>query len=293
MTICKLCNAEDSFIHDIRNAQIVCEECGFVTEESMIDDRAEWAFAPDENNSKDPSRCGAPVVEFFEKSSLSTKIGGRGNSFMKKLHNQMSMDYVERARYKVFGQIEKWGKENGNLSQNIINQAKDYYVKMNSEKISRGNVRKGLIACCIMYACKFCGVPRSVKEISNMTSIEISIINKAEKKFEILMQDYISPAKIANTTDLCVRFVNMLELENKQKYDFIKIITKQSKIIESQPEFIGKTPSAITAGLIYWNICKNNLNIDKKNISSLYKISNVTLNKIFYQIENILSNNND
>ena len=293
MSACPHCECTDCLINDTRNAQVVCSNCGVVLEESMIDDTPEWNYQPDDSRTRDPSRCGAPTMEFFERSSMSTKIGGNGSSFMKKLHNQMIMEYVERARYNTFKIIEKWGKENGNLSDNVITQAKQYYVKLSQSKITRGNIRKGLIACCIMYACKFCGVSRSVKEISNMCDLSVSTVNKAEKKFEIIMKPHIelhNNNDHTNVNDLTTRFVNLIDtnkLQNISRFVIIKSVQDKFDIIKDNPLLIGKTPSAITACLVYFDLYSRNIKIDKKQVSSLFNISNVTLNKISGIIKSI------
>jgi transcription initiation factor TFIIB len=290
---CPHCEGVDCLENDTRNAQIVCTNCGIVLEESMIDDAPEWNYQPDEGKSRDPSRCGAPTMEFFEKSSMSTKIGGQGSNFMKKLHNQLGMDYVERARYNTFQIIEKWGKENGNLSDNVIYQAKQYYVKLSQTKITRGNIRKGLIACCIMYASKSFNVSRSVKEIANMCDLSVSIVNKAEKKFETIMKPYITSCyynEHTNVNDLTTRFVNLIDsnvLKNISRFVIIKSVQTRFDNIKENPLLIGKTPSAITACLVHFELSSRSIKIDKKKISSLFNISNVTLNKISTIIKSI------
>lgn len=291
MLNCKHCTADNSLIHDIHNAQVVCTECGYVAEESMIVDTPEWIYGADDNRkAKDPSRCGAPVNEFFEKSSMSTKIGGKGNAFMKRLHNQMSMDYVERARYQVFNLIENWAKENGHLPINVVSLAKEYYVKMNSEKISRGNVRKGLIACCIMYACKNCNVSRSVKEIASITGVDVSIINKSEKKFESIMKSIVTTNthKTTDATDLITRFVNHANLDVANEFVIVREVNKLFESVKNKPELIGKTPHAITAGIICYYLQKESHKIDKKSLAQVFDISNVTLNKIIGQLHKII-----
>lgn len=285
---CKNCGS-DNVIFDKHCAQMVCTSCGLVLEESMIDEGAEWLYNVDDNGSRDPSRCGAPTMEFFEKSSMSTRIGGKGNFFMKKIHNQMSMDYVERSRYHVFNLIERWGVQNGKLSQNVINQAKSYYVILSKKKISRGNVRKGLIACCIMYGCKSCGVSRSIKEISQMCDVETSVINKAEKKFEELMKDDIKFDTVStNVGDLVLRFLNKLNFDSKMQYNLRNRIMMNYEKINEEPIFIGKTPSAITSGLVSYQLGLENIKIDKKELAQTYEVSNVTLNKITNMIKEVL-----
>ena len=96
---------------DSVNGTMVCTSCGCIVEQDVIDQSAEWNYNSDDVTRKDPSRCGCPINPLLEKSSMSTMIQySATNGFMRKLHNQMSMNYVERSRYHVFEDITKMSK---------------------------------------------------------------------------------------------------------------------------------------------------------------------------------------
>ena len=287
-----LCS-EVSLFEDFSNGEIVCTECGLVSSSYLIDNRAEWNVNGPDEKGNDPSRCGAPTNDLFEFSSMSTMIsGGNQNSLMQRIHRQSSMTYVERARWHVCESIQKMAGDHGKLMPAIVEQAKHYYKSISEKKLSRGSVRQGLIACCILYACKAYEVNRSVQEISQMCNIEQAIINKSVKLFEELMEDEI---KIQNTTDfnsLVVRFVDIFDIDKQVKRQVINQCKKMYTQLNVSGTLQGKTPSAITSALICYQLEIMEIQFNKQKVVAAHKVSLVTLNKIVAVIKSHFSNIN-
>lgn len=282
--ICSNCKSS-SIVNDFSNGTIVCTNCGLVNEEILIDETAEWNFGGEEAaHSKDPSRCGGPTNALLEKSSLSTMINtsrAKGNNYtMAKIHQQQSMNYVERSLYHVFEEIQKMAGDKGHLSQAIIEQAKAYYKKISEKRLSRGAVRKGLIACCILYACKAHNVPRSVKEIGEMCNISVSILNKTTKIFTNLMKDEVSNTNGIHVDDLISRFCNVFQFEHKEHHSILRDVRKVHDYVLHHNILHGKTPTSVASGIIYFVLQKRGYEIDKNLIVTHHKVSFVTLNKI-------------
>lgn len=290
--VCNNCKTR-SISEDVVNGTIVCTKCGIIKEDYMIDNRSECTFINGDDGKKDPSRCGIPINPLLEKSSMSTMIQhSNKHHFMRRLHNQMSMDYVERSRYHVFESIYKMGGEIGKLSPVIIDQAKCYYKQISERKLSRGVIRKGLIACCIMYACKSLNVPRSIKEISVMTNVPVTTLNKTSKLFMKLMGDDIQSVQgkdarldFTDSTHLINRYCNLLHLENKT--DENKLIHEVRRIDHDMKEngiLDCKTPTAVTSGMIVYAASNLGMSVSKTTVSNMFHISVVTINKIVKMI---------
>ena len=289
LDLCVSCGSNALCI-DSKNGTIVCSSCGVVNLTDMIDDTAEWNYGPEEGSGNDPSRCGCPINPLLEKSSMSTMIGkGGGNKFwlMKKIHQQNSMDYVERARWHVFENITRMC-ETANLPSSVVSHAKQFYKIISEKKLSRGSVRQGLIACCIMFACREYKVSRSVKEIAAMCNIEASKINSATKIFQELLSNELNTSNNNNATnesDLILRFCCKLDLDYQDQFKLAKEVRKHHEKIDETGILVGKTPSAVTSSLIYICAQKQNINLNKKELSALHSVSVVTLNKIINIIE--------
>jgi len=287
---------KESIINDYKNGIMVCTSCGTINEDRVIDDSAEWNFGAEaiEGGQKDPARCGMPVNPLLEKSSVSTIItGGKNNYFMKRLHMQMSMDYVERSRWHIFNDINKKCEH---LSSAIAESSKHFYVEMSKHKLSRGNVRKGLIACCIFYSCIHHSVSRSIKEIACLCDITPSVLNNANKIFQEIIKGHIDESLFLDNIqvdDLTSRFCSYLNLQKQIRIIVVKAVKRINDIVEKSNILIGKTPSAITAGIILYVLTKNQVQFQKKNASSQLNVSIVTLNKVIQILNNNESMFND
>jgi transcription initiation factor TFIIB len=303
---CSQCNTLHSLRRDPQNGTLLCVECGSVAESGCIDDTPEWSFGGGDQCREDPSRVGVPIDPLLEKCSLSTIITGKPkNCFMLRLHNQISMNYVERARYHVFVNITRMASEKGQLKPSVVEQAKYYYMILSGRKLSRGAIRKGLIACCIMYACKNMNVSRSIKEISMMTEVPVAVLNKTTKIFldnmnDILVQtanerdasekarycDYVFQA--TNSNDLLLRYCNMLHISHiPTAKSLVRLVKSVNEDMMRHKLTECKTPSAIVAGIIHYSINSLKIqNFPKSKLSRMFDVSVVTINKI----ENIITN---
>lgn len=262
---------------------IVCTNCGFVKENQLIDDSPEWNFGPEEAAfSKDPSRCGCPINPLLERSSMSTimiNANYKTHGNLKRLHQQTSMDYMERSRYHIFEYISKIAHDKGKLTVNVVEQAKKYYTDISVKRLSRGNIRKGLIACCIYQACKDFQVTRSIKEISQFCDIDCTHINKCMKIFKECVDNETNSS--TDTDDLFMRIINKLNLSRIDEAKLLKHSRKVHRVVDEYCILNGKTPSACAIVIVYYCSLKNNVNITKKQIIEHNNISNVTLNKIY------------
>tara|TARA_Y100000817_G_scaffold309536_1_gene298826 strand:+ start:505 stop:1491 length:987 start_codon:yes stop_codon:yes gene_type:complete len=281
------CELKENYQND--NSMIICKVCKNVI--TNICDNPEWRYyGSRDNKSSDPTRCGMPVNTLLPESSVGSSVsfGSNSNSMyqIRKMQQWSGMPYKERSVYKVFLEIQNVCNRNG-IPSKIINEAKSIYKIVSATKISRGTNRAGIIASCVYFACKECDVPRSSKEIADMFGITSNIMTKGVKKCqEIIHMDKknknrISKTKSTKPEDFINRFCNKLNIGENDTSDILQIcnITVKNYIISEN------TPPSIASGCIYYFIKKKELDITKKNISDICKISEVTINKCCKIIE--------
>ena len=270
-----------------QNAMITCKICN----ESIdnIIDSPEWRYyGSDDSKSSNPTRCGMPVNVLLPNSSLGTSINSKGNinSKVALFQKWNSMPYKERSKYKVFNNILA-GCQKNNLPNIIVNTAQSLYSIISETKISRGNNRIGIIVACIFNACKECGVPRSIKELSEMFDITPKILTKGCKNYtEIIRINKLNVHRIQNTksitlSDFIERFCHNLSLNEEDT----KIINHIALLCSEYNLIYDNTPPAMATGCIYLYIKLKDLKITKKNISEICKISEVTVNKCYKKLE--------
>ena len=272
------------------NGMIICKSCN--NQITNIVDNPEWRYygAGDSKN-KDPTRCGMPENVLLPKSSLGSTISyGKNDETLNKISMYQrwnSMPYRERSLYKVFDEIQQKCNSN-NLPDIISNTSKSLYSIISKTKISRGSNRKGIIAACVYHACKECNVPRSINELAEMFNITSKIMTKGCKNYTEIMRmsksniSRIQVSKKVDLYDFIDRFSHKLELSKNE----ILIIHKIANIFELNHLINDNTPPSMAAGCIFLYIKLKKLEITKKNISDICKISEVTINKCYKKLEN-------
>jgi transcription initiation factor TFIIIB Brf1 subunit/transcription initiation factor TFIIB len=274
----------------IERGMTKCKVCSNII--SNIVDNPEWRYyGSGDSKTSDPTRCGMPVNSLLPESSVGSSIGYNSNTKtmnqIRKYQQWNGMPYKERSLYKVFLEIQEVCKKH-NLPNIIINEAKSLYSIISKTKISRGANRKGIIAACVYFSCKECNVPRSSNEIAEMFNIESTIMTKGVKKCqEIISMNKKNKKRLTTSPsihahDFIERFCNRLGIDEESTQKITTICRKcmdENLISEN-------TPPSIAAGCIYYYIKQNEIeNTTKKDISTICKISEVTINKCTKKIE--------
>jgi len=290
------CDNEDNM--NIEEGIVSCKVCSNTI--YNICDNPEWRFYGNTSTkTSDPTRCGMPLNTLLPESSVGSSISYSSNNRtlhqIRKYQQWNSMPYKERSRYKIFIEIQDICRKH-NIPEKMINEAKSLYTIISSIKISRGANRKGIIAACVYYSCKECSVPRSSKEIAEMFSIKITIMTRGCKKFREIInlskhdKDRLSRDVSVNPQDFIERFCNKLTIDPK----FIPIILSICDTAIKDNIITENTPPSIAAGCIYYSSKNNPLNVSRKQISTVCKISEVTINKCCKKLEgnrNLFHNN--
>tara|TARA_Y100000389_G_scaffold48253_1_gene43494 strand:- start:3436 stop:4371 length:936 start_codon:yes stop_codon:yes gene_type:complete len=275
--------------HVLSNEMVLCNKCGNTV--SNIIDGPEWRFyGVNDTKSSDPTRCGMPVNQLLPQSSVGTSISYQGGNVhmyrMRKYQQWNGMPYRERSLLNVFEGISTICKQN-ELPSIIISEANSLYKIVSSTKISRGSNRKGIIAACVYFSCKINNVPRSTNEIADMFSIKVTIMSKGCKKFQEIMQmnkldiNRINKTDTISMDDFIDRFCSKLNLSIED----IANVKSISSLAQLHGLVNENTPPSMAAGCIYLYIKLTSLDIHKKQISEICKISEVTINKCYKKLE--------
>jgi transcription initiation factor TFIIIB Brf1 subunit/transcription initiation factor TFIIB len=197
-----------------------------------------------------------------------------------------SMPYKEKSKYDDFQAINVLAT-NAGMPKIIIDDAIRYYNKISQVKTYRGVNRDGILASSIYISCSINEHPRTSKEIAEIFKLDntsatrgcknaLSILNDIERDEEIkTVLHNTTPTSFIN------RFCSKLSINQELTTLclFIANIVEKTKLI---PE---NTPHSISAGIVYFVCQKCNLSITKKMITTISKISEVTINKCFKKLE--------
>jgi transcription initiation factor TFIIIB Brf1 subunit/transcription initiation factor TFIIB len=183
------------------------------------------------------------------------------------------MNHRDRALYHAYVHFDSIGKSKMGLKDSIVDQAKIVYKKFNEDKLTRGAIRTGIKAHCLLYACKSAGVSRSLQEVADAFDIPVKDVSRTTEMF----RDVIGGSGTGSeASDLVCRVFGLLEdFPNKRT---IKMKTIQECIkARENPRLMAKTPKGILSAVMYKTI--GGL-IEREVIANVCEVSVPTLIKI-------------
>ena len=239
---------------DENRGETVCESCGVVVEESLIDFTQEWR-AFDENQRSRRVRTGAALTPTKHDQGITTEIGkGRGELF--------KVSSKKRAQYY---RLTKWHKrliksKDRNLSfafselQRLISYLHlsraihEKVAKLYQQAVEKGLVRgrstESIIAALLYTTCREEGTPRTLDEISKASGINRRDIGKTYRYIARKLGIRILPAK---AQDYVPRFGSLLDLSEKVQVKAVDVLDEAA----THDVTSGKGPIGVAAAALY------------------------------------------
>ena len=178
---------------DPQSGDTLCDSCGLVLSARGIDTRAEWrTFANDDQGNDDPSRVGDAPNPLLNGNQLQTSIAfGDGSMRSKELHraqNKATADKGNKNLLQAFKQIGSYC-DGYSLSQTVSDGAKHIFKDADESKLFKGKSQEALMAGCIFISCRRNNVPRTFREIYEMTDVSKKEIGRTFKALEKLLMN--------------------------------------------------------------------------------------------------------
>ena len=254
----------------------VCSECGLV-EDNFVDDTAEWTSGmTSDGRVNDPSRCTIPNANadlFSDKWGKGTIIKGKAtyeHKRMAKINFHMSMNHKDRSLYHAYREMDEACHI---LPECVRKDAKHMYKKFNEEKLTRGAVRLGIKANCVLYACRLAKHPRTTKEIADMFGIQSRDISRTTQVFKDNIEGETKKNYVTKAFDVMQRILNSFEVTREERLECIKLCGKTDDCVD----LMSKTPNSVASAIIYIVIGHR---VPKNEMCEKCSISVPTLNKI-------------
>jgi transcription initiation factor TFIIB len=289
LTECPECGGSH-LIDDYEHAERICDSCGLVIEDNMIDPGADWSEYDNEDKVK-KARTGAPLTLTKHDKGLSTEIGwddrdsnGRTLSRqnrtkfyrLRKLHKisktSSTREYnVVRALRDISTRASKMG-----LPRDVVETAAYVYRKAQHNNITRGRSIACISAASIYIACRQCHVPRTLDEVSKAFELRRRDVSRTYNCIVRMLKIQIP---VASPENYLSRLCGQLYLNGKTQ----KIVKELLKDANDKGLITGRSPLAIVGAIIYIaSIITHELvwiSIIKRFCCSLY--SNMSMNCIF------------
>lgn len=260
-----------------------CTVCGRV-DDSFISNEPEWICDP--NDCDDPSRIGIPLdtTLYSESWGMGTYIVGRSCQKMAKISLHSNMNHRDRALHHAYKEFDHICRGKLKLNDVIIDYAKIIYKKFNEEKLTRGAVRMGIKANCVLYACNKYGVARTLHEIAHAFQIPVKDISRTN---EIFTDTTGEETGHTQSSDIISRIFNSIDfIESSSEKGRVRMkVVKACEDAQNNPKLMGKTPKGIASAVIFKTVSELGYPIDRAFVAKICEVSIPTLVKIEKQLK--------
>jgi len=288
--ICPECrDPNPNIVEEFGSGDLVCGSCGLVLGDRIVDTRSEWrTFANDEGD--DPSRVGAasdPLLEGMEQIDTVISFRDGGSGIARELQRAASRSQNSRSERNLltaFRDIGSWCDQ-FSLPKTISDIAKQLYKRSDEEKLLRGKPLEAVIAACIFIACRQAHVPRTFREICNLTHVSKKTLGQCYKALEQAFN--LSPGATAQSNGnnspstgpetLLVRYCNHLDLpvSVQSVCSDIIVAARQHGIAD------GRSPVSIAGGAIYFTCLLLGKPKAARDISAVAGVSEGTIKLVY------------
>ncbi|QSG06521.1 transcription initiation factor IIB [Halapricum desulfuricans] len=274
-----------------KRGETVCEECGVVIEDDMIDHGPEWrAFDSRERDQK--SRVGAPSTKTLHDKGLSTKIDWKdsdasGSALSARKRSQMVRlrTWDERFRAKsarernlkqALGEIDRMASALG-LPENVRETAGVIYRKALYDDLLPGRSIEAMATGSLYAAARQGGTPRSLDEFQPISRVDRQEYARAYRYLARELGLAIEPADPAKYLP---RFASELEVSEAVERRARELLeTGKSRGIHS-----GKSPVGLAAGALYAGALLSNERITQQTIAEETDVSEVTIRNRYQEL---------
>lgn len=254
---CPECGSK-SLSRDYERAEIVCNECGLVVDENLIDEGPEWRAFDYEQMLK-RSRTGAPMTYLVHDKGLSTVLDWRNKDGYGK-------DIPPRKRAQLY-RLRKWQQQirvsnpkERNLTlalmelskltsrlalpRSIREAAAVIYRKAVEKSLIRGRSIEGVCVASLYAACRQCKVPRTLHEIAIASRQNRKEIGRT---YRFISRKLNINTKAPTPLDYVPRLGSKLALSGRVQSKATEILKKAM----DQELTVGQVPIGISAAALY------------------------------------------
>jgi Transcription initiation factor IIB (TFIIB) len=250
---CPQCGSRN-LIRDYKRAELVCEDCGFVLEDNIIDPGPEWRSF-DHDQYMEQCRTGPPATYRVHDKGLATMIDSRDDDIMSsqdkaqmrrliKWHKRIRVnDSTERNLSFALSELDRMASVLS-LPRDIREASALIYRRAVEKNLIRGRSIDEVVTSSLYAGCRECGVPRTLNEITAVSKVSRREIGKT---YRLLTRELSLGFMPISPTAHVSRFCSALNLSGA-------VETKALEIIQCTNEkglMIGMHPSGVAAAAIY------------------------------------------
>jgi len=276
--------------HDPQAGEIICNDCGLVIEEEMVDSGMDLSGKFDKSEKK--GRGGAPIsMQKFDK-GLITNVGeisdiyklepGQTRKFLrlKKWQERVSTS-IERNLRMAMAELRVIASYL-NLPNVVRDEAARVYHFVLERGLVRGRSMESVIAACLYTACRSYSIPRTLDEMATASDVDRKEIGRT---YRFIIRKLKIKIKQSSPKDYISRFASVLKLSPKTQNDALKILKRAEEVELTS----GRGPAGISAAALYVAALMNDEKKTQREVADIAGITEVTIRNRYKELIERLS----
>ena len=240
--ICPNCKAKDSFVNDVRGGEFVCENCGLVADERIIDDTYEKRNFGSEGGGKGAdSRVGGPM-KAGEGGNLGSNLVKRGRDGNEVRAKSGGGSYNQSPTERNYEEISKI-LGNKDVSKIMIEETRMIYSQVIKGLNMKGRNFKTIVCAMYYIASKRKNLAKSFKDIADTFGVPE---NKIKKAYNHIKREVVSGLSIEEQNATFTAYIKNFCEVNPENFEFRKLATEIAININKTSILEGKNPKTIT-----------------------------------------------
>jgi transcription initiation factor TFIIB len=271
--------------YDPQRGEVICNNCGLLVEEKMVDTGHEVHAQFDKGEKK--GRGGAPLsIQKFDK-GLTTNVGEISDIYrleskqtrkflrLKKWQERVSTS-IERNLRLAMAELRRVASFLS-LPKVVGDEAARVYNFVLQRGLVRGRSMESVIAACIYAACRSYNIPRTLDEIANASDVERKEIGRT---YRFIIRKLAIKVTPSSPKDYISRFASILNLSPKTQNEALKIL-KKADISELTS---GRGPAGIAAAALYVAALINDEKKTQREVADVAGITEVTIRNRYKEL---------
>lgn len=281
---CPECKSVD-LTYDDQRGEIICNECGLIIEEKMVDTGQDVGGEFSKVEKK--GRGGAPISMQKVGGGLATNVGETSDIYkleagqtrkylrLKKWQERVSTS-IERNLRLAMAELRRVASFL-NLPSVVRDEASRVYNFVLQRGLVRGRSMESVIAACIYAACRSYNIPRTLDEIAAASDVERKEIGRTYRFIVRKLNIKVTPS---SPKDYISRFSSILHLSPKTQNEALKIL-KKADISELTS---GRGPAGIAAAALYVAALMNDEKKTQREVADVAGITEVTIRNRYKEL---------
>ncbi len=280
---------------DSERGELVCEDCGLVLEENIVQEGPEWrAFDTEQRNAR--AHTGAPLKYMSPNKGLVTEIDQynrdvRGGKIapsqqaqlyrMRKWHKRASIsNSIERNLAIALTELNRVASHLG-LTESIRESSALLYRKCVERGLIRGRQIESVVSAVIYAICRQYGIPRTLDEIASVAEIPKKEIGRT---YRLITQELELKVPLTNPRFYINRFVTALKLSGDTQAKALEILDQALK----KGLISGRGPMGVAAATVYIASVMTGERRTQKEVADVAGVTEVTIRNRYRELKKAL-----